>query len=125
MHSILLVDDDMNLLHGLRRSFRDQPFELYVVNSAEMAIQMFQRQAFDLVVVDQRMDGIPGTELISWIAKHFPNTVRIMLTGQTDLWVIQEAVNNGGVFRFLTKPCSTLELALAIHEGLELQPYAQ
>ncbi|MCC9600447.1 response regulator [Stieleria sp. JC731] len=121
MASVLLVDDDSYLLSGLRRSLREQPYELFTANSTETAIQMFQRQPFDVVVVDQNMGGRLGTELIAWVSSHFPDTVRIMLTGATDMWVAQEAVNNGGVFRFMTKPCLPLDLALAIHEGLEAQ----
>lgn len=120
MHTILLVDDDMNLLQGLRRSLRDQPYDLFVANSAEMAIDMFKRQPFDLVVADQKMDGMAGTELICWLVEHFPETVRIMLTGEAHVDVMKEAINNGNVFRFLTKPCHVLDLAIAIREGLDL-----
>lgn len=121
MPSILLVDDDMNLLQGLRRSLRDQPYELLIANSAEMAMGMFHREPFDLVVADQKMGGKDGTELIAWIADNFPETVRIMLTGHAGIKVMQRAINEGGIFRFLTKPCSELELALAIREGLDSQ----
>ncbi len=121
MPSIILIDDDMNLLRGLRRALRDQPYELFVANSAEAAMNMFFRKPFDLVVVDQQMDQMHGTELLSWIADHFPETVRIMLTGHADVSVMKQAINQGGVFRFLTKPCHTLELAVAIREGLESQ----
>ena len=121
MPSILLVDDDMNLLQGLRRTLRQQPYDLFIANSAEMAISMFQRQPFDLVVADQNMGGRSGTELIAWIVDHFPDTVRIMLTGQADVEVMKEAINRGKVFRFLTKPCKDVELAMAIREGLEQQ----
>ena len=58
MPSVLLVDDDQNLLSGLRRSLREQPYDLYTANSAEMAIDMFQRIGFDVVVADQKMGGI-------------------------------------------------------------------
>lgn len=119
MPSVLLVDDDMNLLSGLRRSLRGQPYELFTANSAEMAIEMFQRQDFDLVVADQQMSGMPGTELIAWLAQHFPDTVRIMLTGRGDVEVLKQAINAGKVFRFLTKPCREFDLAMAIRDGLE------
>ena len=121
MASILLVDDDTNLLSGFRRVLRDQPYELYTANSAEMAIRMFKRMPFDLVVADQQMSGKSGTELVAWLAKHFPDTIRIMLTGRPDVEVMQEAINQGNVFRFLTKPCRDFELAMAIREGLELR----
>lgn len=119
MASILLVDDDKNLLAGLRRSLRQQPYTITTVNSAEMAIEMFKRGSFDVVVADQKMGGLSGTELITWLANVFPETVRIMLTGQPDVQVMKDAINNGKVFRFLTKPCKDLDLAFAIRDGLE------
>lgn len=121
MTSILLVDDDMNLLRGLARSLSRQPYDLFTANSAEMAIGMFKRRAFDLAVVDQRMTGKSGTELVTWIAKHFPDTVRLMLTGHADVETMKTAINEGKVFRFLTKPCKEFDLAIAIREGLESQ----
>ena len=124
MSSILLVDDDTNLLSGLRRSLRDQPYDLFTANSAEMAIEMFKRRQFDLVVADQKMGGKTGTELIRWIAQHFPDTIRIMLTGESHAHVMQDAINKGRVFRFFTKPCHAFDLAVAIHEGLELHAQA-
>ena len=119
MPSVLLVDDDLNLLSGLRRVLREQPYELFTANSSEMAITMFQRQPFDLVVADQEMSGKSGIELVKWLAKNFPDTKRIMLTGKNDTEITKQAINEGRVFRFLNKPCHALELALAIREGLE------
>ena len=119
MAAVLLVDDDMNLLRGLQRTLRDQPYELYMANSAEVAMYMFQRRPFDLVVVDQKMRGISGDDLLAWLVEYFPDTVRIMLTGHADVSVMKSAINRGQVFRFLTKPCKELELAMAIRDGLE------
>lgn len=121
MPSILLIDDDMNLLRGLRRVLRTQPYDLFIANSAEMAMGMFHRGSFDLVVVDQEMGGKKGTEFMTWLAQHYPHTVRIMLTGRADMDVMKTAINEGKVFRFLTKPCHDVELAMAIREGLESQ----
>jgi DNA-binding NtrC family response regulator len=120
MPSILLVDDDMNLLSGLRRALRNQPYDLFIANSAEMAIEMFERSSFDLVLTDQRMGGRQqGTDLIAWLAEHFPETVRLMLTGHADVELMKKAINQGKVYRFLTKPCHDVEIALAILDGLE------
>lgn len=122
MHSILLVDDDMNLLRGLRRALRDQPYSLLVANSAEDAKRMFRRKSFDLVVVDQQMGGASGLELVAWVNENHSATVRMMLTGHANVRVAQDAINRGGVFRFLTKPIRDVDLALAIREGLATIP---
>ncbi len=120
MQSILIVDDDVNLLRGLSRVLRHQPYELFTASSAELAKEMFQRKAFDLVVVDQQMQGQPGTKFIRWLSKNFPKTVRIMLTGHADVEVMMAAINDGQVFRFMTKPCRDVELAMAIRDGLDI-----
>ena len=100
MTSVLLIDDDMNLVRGLRRALRDQPYELFVANSAEEAMSMFQRQPFHLAVIDQRLGGACGIELAAWVSEQFPATVRMMLTGHANMRVAQDAINRCGVFRF-------------------------
>ncbi|WP_168567173.1 MULTISPECIES: response regulator [Crateriforma] len=119
MTNLLFVDDDMNLLRGLRRSLRDQPYFLHVANSADQAMKLFKHRVFDVAVVDQRLDHICGLELLAWIRQHHPKTIRLMLTGHANVHVAQDAINRGGVFRFLTKPIRDVELAMAIREGLE------
>ena len=122
MHSILLVDDDMNLLRGLRRALRDQPYKIFVANSAEDAKLMFRRRSFDLAVVDQQLGKMSGLEFMAWISENHPSTVRMMLTGHPNVRVAQDAINRGGVFRFLTKPIRDVDIALAIRDGLATIP---
>lgn len=119
MPSILLVDDDPNLLRGLSRALRDQPYDIFTAQSAEIAIDLCKRHTFDLMIVDQRMSGMNGSDLVAWVSEHFPRTIRIMLTGHVDPDVMMDAINRGQVFRFLVKPCHELDLAMAIHDGLE------
>ena len=119
MASILLVDDDPNLLRGLSRALRGQPYDVFTAPSGEIAIDLCKRREFDLMIVDQRMSGITGSDLVAWVAEHFPRTTRIMLTGHVDAEVMLDTINRGQIFRFLTKPCHEVELAIAIHEGLE------
>ena len=119
MKNILLVDDDTNLLRGLRRALRDQPFHIFEATSAEFAMPMFKYRQFDLAVIDNQMGLMSGVELAEWIGKHYPDTVRLLLTGHANVRVAQEAINRGGVFRFLLKPLHSQELVHAIASGLE------
>ena len=80
MTSILLVDDDPNVTKGLRRSLRQEPYDVCVADSAEQAMLLLGHRTIDLVVMDQTMDGAPGTELAAWIHQRFPSTVRLMLS---------------------------------------------
>jgi len=115
---VLIVDDDVLFLRGLSRVLRNQPFRIITARSAEEAQELLKRWPIQVVVCDQRMPGMSGTGLLAWVAKHFPNTVRIVLTGQPDLPTAMKAINEGQVFRFLTKPCPEWDLISAIHEGL-------
>ena len=118
--TVLLVDDEPNLLHSLAREWRKQPFLTHTARSAEEAVAVLKAHAVQLVVTDECMVGMRGSELVSWIAEHYPNVIRIVLTGQPSIPAMQTAINHGGVFRYFTKPTSPDELATAILEGLQL-----
>lgn len=121
MTSILLVDDDPNLVSGLRRALHAQPYELFTAHAADVAMEMFKRRPFHLVVADHQMPGMRGATFLSWVAEHFPDTIRILLTGHADVPLMSEAINECHVYRFLIKPCPAVELAMAIRDGLEMR----
>ena len=98
---VLLVDDDANLLRGVCRSLRGQPFQLLTSRSAEDALTVVKSRPIGVIVCDERMPGQSGTELLAWIAKHCPEVVRIVLTGHTTPEMAMRAINEGRVFRFL------------------------
>ncbi len=115
----MLVDDDSHLLRTLSRCLHKQPYRLFTARDAIEAQWVLQTQSVDLVVSDERMPGRSGMDLLSWIAEKCPEVVRIMLTGQADVDTVAAAINRGGVFKFLTKPCREFELAMAIRDGLD------
>ncbi len=117
--TVLLVDDDPNVLRGLVRQFRHQPFQFYTAHSAEEAMEVLKSRPVDVLVTDDRMPGVCGIELLAWAAKHFPEVQRIMLTGFPTTETAIRAINESGVFRFFTKPCDPVALALAIHQAVE------
>ncbi len=115
---ILLVDDEENILHGYHRVLR-HAFELDVALGGAQALQAMERHGpYAVVVADMRMPGMSGLELLAEASSRFPDTTRIMLTGNADQKTAMDAVNRGQVFRFLTKPCPAEELELAIRAGL-------
>ncbi|MEM8946929.1 MAG: response regulator [Planctomycetota bacterium] len=118
-HRILLVDDDFNLLRGLSRALRQQPYEILTARSADEAKDVVQRWPVSLVVSDEQMPGMSGTDFMVWIAKHCPDVVRIVLTGHGTPETAIKAINEGQVFKFFTKPCNAFELGMAIRKGLE------
>lgn len=117
--TVLFVDDDMNILSGMFRGLHNQPYKIMSARSGQDAIGILQRLNIDLVVTDEKMPGMSGSELLVWITKHLPHVVRIVLTGQPDIPSAISAINEGGIFRYFTKPFDQVELAMAIREGLE------
>jgi DNA-binding NtrC family response regulator len=72
----------------------------------------------DVVVADEKMPGLSGTELLAWVAEHRPEVVRIVLTGHATVETAIRAINEGGVYHFFTKPCNEFELSIVIHKAL-------
>jgi serine phosphatase RsbU (regulator of sigma subunit) len=115
---ILLVDDDPCLLAGLRRLLRNR-FAVETAASGREALQMMAApDPYMVVVADFRMPEMNGIELLARIREIQPDTVRMMLTGSTDLGTAIQAVNQGQIFRFHLKPCPADMLAQAIEEGV-------
>jgi response regulator RpfG family c-di-GMP phosphodiesterase len=116
---ILLVDDDANVLQGYQRALRKQ-FILEPALSGEEALEAVRTQGpYAVVVADMRMPGMNGVELLARIKNIAPNTVRIMLTGNADQQTALEAVNEGYIFRFLTKPCPPDVFSKVLQAGLD------
>jgi DNA-binding NtrC family response regulator len=116
---VLLVDDDENLLRGLARALRDQPYHLFTARSGEEAIEVLKTRPVDVVVSDERMPGISGGELLAWTAEHCPDVMRIVLTGHATAETAIRAINEGGVYHFFTKPCNVAHLAVTIRKAIE------
>jgi response regulator RpfG family c-di-GMP phosphodiesterase len=115
---ILLVDDEENILQGYHRVMR-HVFEMDVALGGAQALQAMENHGpYAVVIADMRMPGMSGLDLLAEARFRFPNTTRIMLTGNSDQKTAMDAVNHGQVFRFLTKPCPSEELELAIRAGL-------
>jgi len=103
---ILLVDDDNNILDGYRRSL-SREFPMETALGGAQALELATNQGpYAVVVSDMRMPGIDGVQLLSKIKTLSPDTIRVMLTGNTDVETAINAINEGSIFRFLTKPCS-------------------
>jgi DNA-binding NtrC family response regulator len=116
--SVLFVDDDPNLLEGLKRSLHRAPYHIETAGNGQAALDLLAVLDIDVVVTDQQMPGMPGTELLSQLREGYPRIIRIMLAGQATIGAAVNAVNEGAVFRFLLKPCGAQEVDLAVRQGL-------
>lgn len=115
---VLFVDDDPNLLASCERNFRRQ-FAIETAAGGEAALEKIAaRGPFAVVISDRQMPHMDGIALLSRVRECAPDTVRIMLTGNADLEGAIKAVNEGNIFRFLTKPCAAHILGKAVEDGL-------
>lgn len=117
-NKVLLVDDEVNLLQSLRRSFRGR-YDLKMAEGGEAAIEILKSDpSIAVLVSDMQMPNVNGLKVLTEARKLTPNTVRIMLTGNIDQQTAVDAVNQGGVFRFVNKPCDPEALAKVIDEAI-------
>lgn len=117
--SILFVDDEEKILRGVERQVGDA-FDVQTAVGPEIALQRIERSPpFAVIVSDMRMPGMNGVELLKHVRQKSPDTVRMILTGFADLNATIEAVNEGHIFRFLSKPCPPELLASSLREGLK------
>jgi len=115
---ILFVDDEKRVLNAMRGLFRRE-YELFLSTEGAEAIRIATENDIDVIVADQRMPGMTGVQVLAEMKKRSPRTVRILLTGYADPSAVEGSINDGEVFRFLSKPCppkvlrETLSLAIS------------
>lgn len=115
---ILFVDDEENILAAFRRHFRKR-WQIETATSGQAGLEELAFSGpFAVVVADLRMPGMDGIQFLTRVKELSPDTVRIMLTGHADLQTAIDAVNDGNIFRFLTKPCPVELVASAVESGL-------
>lgn len=122
---VLFVDDEINVLSGLRRMLRAQrnEWDMLFANSGDEALKLLEQSPCDVIVSDMRMPGIDGAELLRRVAEQYPNTVRLVLSGQSEHERIFRAV--GPAHQFLSKPCDEKELVATIKRACSLQSHLQ
>jgi DNA-binding NtrC family response regulator len=118
MSTVLFVDDVPAITSALKRRLRQEPFRMLEARSAHDALDVVAREPVDVIVSDEVMPGMSGTELLRHLYRTRPDIVGIVLTGQPSVDAAVRAINEGHVYRFLTKPCDPLDLAAAIREAL-------
>jgi DNA-binding NtrC family response regulator len=115
----LLVDDDPGVTEGLKRQLRREPYEIVSASSGAQALQILRRESIDVVISDERMPGMAGSEFLATVRRDFPDTVRMVLTGHASLQATLRAINEGQISRFFIKPCDPAELSIAIRQAIQ------
>jgi EAL domain-containing protein (putative c-di-GMP-specific phosphodiesterase class I)/FixJ family two-component response regulator len=102
--TLLLVDDEENILSALKRLFRRDGYRVLTATSGMQGLEVLAENSVDVILSDQRMPGMAGVDFLRHAKDLYPNTIRMTLSGYTDLQSIIDAVNEGAVYKFLTKP---------------------
>ncbi|WP_088278843.1 response regulator [Ideonella sp. A 288] len=116
---VLFVDDEERIVNLLRIMFRAN-FEVFTATSGDAALKIIDAHDIQVVVSDQRMPGMTGIELLSAVRQRSPATMRILLTGYSDLAAIVGSVNDGEVFRFANKPWNNEEIKATVAEAADI-----
>lgn len=118
---ILFVDDEQNILASLRRLFRPQGYDVLTADSGAGGLQILEAQQVDLVVSDMRMPEMNGAQFLEKVRDRWPDTMRLLLTGHSDIQSILDAINRGEIYRYITKPWDDNDIALVVRHALERQ----
>jgi len=117
--TVLCVDDEANILSALRRILRKHDYLVLTAASAQEALEIMEGQAVDLVISDMRMPEMDGAAFLQKVRQCWPETVRLLLTGFSDIPSIISAINDGEIYRYITKPWDEQELLLIVRRALE------
>ncbi len=118
-NKVLCVDDDANILTGIQRNLRKQ-FEIDTAVGSLAALKLIEKDCpYAVIVADMQMPGMNGVEFLNIAKQKYPDTVRVMLTGNADQRTATDAVNRGQIFQFLNKPCPPEKLAEVINAGIK------
>ncbi len=124
--TLLLLDDEENILRSLVRLFRRDGYRILAASSVNDAFELLATNDVQVILSDQRMSDMSGTEFLGRVRMLYPDTVRLVLSGYTDLATVTEAINRGEIYRFLTKPWNDDDLREHIRQAFtayENQPH--
>lgn len=118
-YRIMFVDDEPNVLKSMLRIFRQENYEIFTYESADLALSQIGENKPHVVVSDFKMPGMNGADFLKKVKLLYPQTIRIMLTGHADVNAVMGAINEGAVYKFITKPWDDNDLRLSISLALE------
>ncbi|MBI5213263.1 MAG: response regulator [Nitrospirae bacterium] len=118
-YNILIVDDEPNVISSLKRIFIDEPYDIYEANSASEGLAVFEKKhPIHVVISDERMPEVSGSEFLAAVRNKYPRTIRILLTGYASIEAAMKAINKGEIFRFFTKPWEETEIRDAVRAAI-------
>ncbi len=118
-HTVLFVDDEPNILKALQRLLRHEPMRVLTATRPQEAIDLLHKTEAQVVVTDQRMPDMSGVQFLSTIREQHSNVVRMMLTGYTEMNIAVDAINQGEIYRLITKPWNDDELKATLRQAFD------
>lgn len=115
-HAILLVDDEPEILFSLKGLLRRE-FELHTAESGQAALEILRQHTIHVVMTDQRMPEMTGVELMGRVKTEHPDAIRMVFTGYADIKAVVDAINNGGLYRYITKPWDPDDLVVLLRDA--------
>lgn len=118
-HKVLIVDDELSTRKLMKEALGMEPYQLLIADSAEKALEIFKKEPVDVVISDEMMPGMPGSEFLALVRQKYPDTIRMILTGHASIESAIRAINEGQIYHFFTKPCRIYDLAITIRKALQ------
>jgi two-component system, probable response regulator PhcQ len=118
-YTVLIVDDEPDIRDMLTQALSREPYEVLCADSAEEALDIIAQEPVDVVLSDEKMPGMSGTEFLAIVRRQYPDTIRMILTGHASLESAIHAINEGEIYRFFTKPCNMVDLMVTIRQALQ------
>lgn len=120
-YSLLFVDDEPGILSSLRRLVRKLDVKVFTAESGQVGLEVLEDNKIDIVVSDMRMPEMDGAQFLAKVKELYPETVRYLLTGYSDIGATIKALNDGGIYRYLSKPWDSEEMLSVIMDGLKMK----
>lgn len=117
--NVLYVDDEINNLNSFKATFR-RNFNIITAESADDAMKILEEETIHVILSDQRMPKMTGIEFFESIQTIFPNPIRILMTGYTDINAVIDAINRGQVYKYLTKPWVEDDVKIYVEKAFEV-----
>ncbi|MEE8431482.1 MAG: response regulator [Candidatus Desulfatibia sp.] len=118
-HTVIVVDDEPAIRDMLTQALSQEPYEVLCADSAEEALNIIAQEPVDVILSDDKMPGMSGTEFLAIVRRQYPDTIRMILTGHASLESAIHAINEGEIYRFFTKPCNMVDLMVTIRQALQ------
>jgi DNA-binding NtrC family response regulator len=118
-HTVLIIDDDTAIRDMMEETFSQEPYKVLMASSADEALRILSQEPVDVVISDEIMPGLSGSELLAVVRKKYPDTIRMILTGHANLDTVIRAINEGEIYRFFRKPCNMIDLAITVRQALQ------